>query len=1387
MTDSKKKSCEDLLDHLAEGIDGEVPPDLRAHVAECDACRDLMHDAAAVAERIRDAGEGYVAPIDMEERVLGAIDAKKTATKSDVAAKTEEMPSIGGTKAAGGVREDAAQARDPRIATVGQRMWRARRSVGAGLALAAAVTIGVIALRPKNGPAPQAKAPAQAPWKGTVAVVVGNGNGLTIVDDQGKVTPLKKGDTVVAGAHVRTDVRTRARIELDDGSALVLDRGADLALDKTENRTAKLASGSLVVEVSPKEGGGAKVAFPGGSVSSEGAKIALSSQDGSGKPMTSLAVAKGVASVTDDGGHTGAAASGEGGTIGGGPLSLGTTSGLGAAFAWSELGEVDLGENAEVPGLGELRARLPGAKNDGDKPLKLAKQSVKVRIAGEIARTEIEETFASDDPKVLEGIFRFPLPPDAEIERLALDVDGKMMEGSFVEKEKGKKIWTGVTYNAQPNPIKPQPREEWIWVPGPWSDPALLEWNAGGRMELKIYPIPAKGSRRVILAYTQHVAPSAGVRRYVYPLPRFAQGASPVTVDDFSLDVQVMGQDLARGVKMKGYEINQATEGGAVKGTFAKTAFVPTGDVVVEYAKAGEGATATTYAYQVASGGASYVALSLHPALPRMPDGSARTQVIVVDTSRSMIGERFTRATAVAARVVEEMDPRDRFTVLACDVSCVPLAVTTKSPGKKAADEVRTFLGKITPDGAADLVSMMKTAAGFAKNDPSDKLARKLRVVYVGDGTGSIGARTPATLEAGIKAALPAESSVTAVSVGLDVDMSSLEAIARGGGGVVVPYVSGEKLGSVALDVLEATYGVSLRDAELQLPPGLEDIAPARLGALRAGDETLVVARMSGKEVTGEATLKGTVAGQPWSTKIPISVRSSTDDGNAFVPRLYAAKMVHDLESRPIGDAEKQKIIDLSKGFAVPSRFTSLIVLESEAMSKAFGVEQQQHVALWTGDKTAVGTSTGAPTTADPSALDDTASLDHLEKSTLGSGGGDGLGGLGTKGKGIATESGGYYDAPMGAGGSAGPKPAATTTAAAPPPVAAPKMDAMPVGEDKAAKKAPTTAAKPMPGGGGGTWMRREWYRTVTFAGDGIPPIDLETKITTAKAAVVGAPDSRDKLADLFGLLSRRDDLSEADQVMGKWIGRDPLDSKALLLRSDLAARKGDRLAALRIETGAIDVREGDVFIADALANVALRAGDAKLACSLRAVHAELRPGDVDPVARRVACLRLGSDEATATALLGSLDPKVKTAVEARLPAVAAEVMPPAAGDMTLDATWSSGSPIDIDLAIIDPKGVRLSWMSTNAAIRAADVTSTTHETLALPWASGGTYSVEITRPSLEGNASPVTGTVNVHIMGQARAFPFTLTGARTVIGKVNINWASRMVSVGGGGMGWDQ
>src|SRR4029079_13935662 len=118
---------------------------------------------------------------------------------------------------------------------------------------------------------------------------------------------------------------------------------------------------------------------------------------------------------------------------------------------------------------------------------------------------------------------------------------------------------------------------------------------------------------------------------------------------------------------------------------------------------------------------------------------------------------------------------------------------------------------------------------------------RDLWVLYVGDGMPSVGYRRLADLRAeSARIAASARVAISTVGIGGDADASALATLARAGGGHYLPYVPGQRTELAALSVLETPSGVSLKTPVVELPSGLEDVSPAELPTLRAGQELLV-------------------------------------------------------------------------------------------------------------------------------------------------------------------------------------------------------------------------------------------------------------------------------------------------------------------------------------------------------------------------------------------------------------------------------------------------------------------------------------------------------------------------------------------------------------------
>ena len=1459
----QKTMCEEVQEELGRILDGVAATELYDHLAECDACRDLRHDAQKSLGWVKAAGDDFREVVDLDARIFAALDARPAKAADEPAAPakaaeptTEVMPLPVATTVepktapasalvpsappanAEAAKVDAPKAVEtkaeetkteetkaeqtkteetkaeqtsaekvvaaaPRPVVAAEEQGKVIRFVAMGALLVAAAA--GIAVMQKSSPKDEGKSSSakSAPWAGKVTSVARASleakDGLLSCDSGGTCTPVASGGAITRGSTIKTDGRTRAELSLEDGTTIALDRDTELALAKGDDRSATLAKGAIVADVSHVDGATARFAVPGGKIEVLGTKLAVYGD----KDRSRVEVSRGVIALTDDAGHTEKVRAGEEGRVArGGKLTVSPTTTLADDFAWSERSfrtpKLEKDNDEPLRGLGELRAKKPGTHDEKDGAVKLVKHDVKVRIVDNVARTEIDETFQNETGDELEGIFRFPLPPDAQIERLALEVNGKLEEGAFVDKDKAAAIWRGVIQNAAPK--MPRPVEEIIWVPGPWRDPALLEWKRGGRFELRIFPIQARAARRVVIAYTQTVQPVGGTRRYTYPLPYDPKGSTNVA--SFHLDAKVIGHDSSVPITARGYEKDTQAQGDRVELTAQR--FTPSGDLTIEYTLPNANAEISSWAYQPTNGTDSspYAIIALRPKLPRVPGEGARDTAIVVDTSRSMIGERLAKARALATSMVTEMDPRDRVVVLACDVTCRTWEKGLAEGGPRSGDAAERFLAGTTADGAADMLAMVRAGRDAASKGGRDK-SRALNIVYVGDGGASAGPTKPDHLTAEIRRAIPAgEATVHAVAIGSDADTTLLASMARGGGGVVVPFVPGQRAAVAAVAALAATYGVTLQQPELKLPAGFEAVAPANLDTMRAGGETLVVARMTAPSIEGEAVLRGKLGGEAFEQRYPIKVLATSDEGNAFVPRQYAALRIADLE-RAGGDASKTAIVDLSKRFAVASRYTSLLVLESEAMLTAFGLKRSNGAPMWTGEtsatkSTADGTNdVGAEAEQQMGAKADPAATGSLD--AFGSGG-LGLSGIGEGGSGRASGAGaspakkaagpramaddGDFASPPPAAPPPPPaaKPSPMTTTAPPADIASDKADRPREEKRKDVAGGGFVAPRRPPPSRPRNWvpMKRVWDRKGAIAQDLSAWHDRDSaKVAAAESDMLTKPDSRGATKSLFGLYAQHGRLDRAADIADRWATRDQLDPEALVARADLAARAGDREAAVRILGGAADVRPDDAGSQNRLASIYDQLGLRDRACAHRIALAEQRATDVDAQVAAIRCARATGQGELADRLLSDVPADRRAAVDRGLDKPAPADVTDLRGDVRVEATWDAGE--DLDVALVDKNGARISWMGAPGKIQttARLQSASGSEGLGVVNLGAGSYVVEVSRTRV-GSDTPVRGSVTIRAAGETRVVPFVVTGPRVEVGRVDISYTPRLIPVDG-------
>jgi hypothetical protein len=168
------------------------------------------------------------------------------------------------------------------------------------------------------------------------------------------------------------------------------------------------------------------------------------------------------------------------------------------------------------------KPKYPGVfiteSNGEPKPLSIKTLRVDVNVTGTLCTTTFDMTVSNPHDRVLEGEFSMPLVEGQTVARFALDINGKLREGVVVSKSKGRETFEEVIRTKV--------------------DPALLEWTRDNSFRARIYPIPAKGTRRVVIAYEQQLTSHTNGLTYTLPF------AFPHAIEEFSFHCNVAGFGL---------------------------------------------------------------------------------------------------------------------------------------------------------------------------------------------------------------------------------------------------------------------------------------------------------------------------------------------------------------------------------------------------------------------------------------------------------------------------------------------------------------------------------------------------------------------------------------------------------------------------------------------------------------------------------------------------------------------------------------------------------------------------------------------------------------------------------------------------------------------------
>ena len=713
--------------------------------------------------------------------------------------------------------------------------------------------------------------------------------GLVSVPQQGTSSGLKPGSRLGLPSTVKS-LNGGARLRLDDRSALTLASHTTVAVFPTSPITVALENGTLAVD----RPGDSKQALW---LTIEGQTWVL--------PAGSSWVA---ARTGSDGGvltvHRGEVTrSGPGDALRAGQTLRQKPSGNAGSPSPVRVPDESAPDSAGSGSFGRVVARVPGSDTQVS-DVRVVSVRIRASVRSGMARTEIEQVLGNRAERELEANLTLPLPSRASLSRLSLWVGDRPMQGEIVEREQGVR-WMRALVDAT--------------VP---RDPALMHPQFGDSLMLRVFPMPAKGERRVSHVVETLLPVRDGIATLRIPL---ASGApDPASVERLSLEVDLGTLADAASVRVVGAPANVVVAEGRTMVRFTSAPFKPVEDLVVSFPSPGN---ATWF---VSDSVGARDAIFAHRFTASEPEPRAHPwhgdRVIVIDRSASQTVWSLRQQVTLVRALLERTEADERFAILACDRSCESFPPKGMvEAGEASLRSAMTWAEGIGSRGSTDLGGAIAAASQRLGEGKQGQL------VVMADGIASAGMLWVDSISSQVERANRV-AEVRLVGVGASVDDAALFALAARLG------ASYERMNEQTnpQDAALALRMPLIRSARLTVPDGVRDVRPTTWPSIRLGQQMVVVGRATAR-VTGSMVLHGKVGGEPYDSSTTPAWGDAAASGNPAVARLWASEAIRELEVTRDA-ASRREVISLSKRYHVLSRHTALIALDSEAQFARFGI-----------------------------------------------------------------------------------------------------------------------------------------------------------------------------------------------------------------------------------------------------------------------------------------------------------------------------------------------------------------------------------------------------------------------------------------------------------------
>tara|TARA_R110002096_G_scaffold154_3_gene726 strand:+ start:14235 stop:16304 length:2070 start_codon:yes stop_codon:yes gene_type:complete len=596
--------------------------------------------------------------------------------------------------------------------------------------------------------------------------------------------------------------------------------------------------------------------------------------------------------------------------------------------------------SAEGPSPAEMQSgSLLLRMQDGYSSATLLNTEVDMKVSGLVARVSVRQEFRNTSNSWVEGIYVFPLPDKAAVDRMRMHIGERFIEGEIQEKERAKKTYEKARAAGKKASLVEQQRANLFTTSVANVAPGELvvveiEYLEDIRYEKGQFSIrfPMTLTPRYISGNALPDRVGSGWSPDTDRIPDASRITPPQVTHSnghqLSLTASVNAGTPLETIASRYHPVTISEEDNRYTVSLRSGKVAMDHDFELTWRPVASAAPRAMTFRETVNGKPYYLLMVMPPDQEKMPPGSIpRETIFIIDTSGSMHGVSMQQAKRAVQLALQGLQPSDRFNVIEFNSSTTALFKRSQPVNAATRAEASAFVKRLQANGGTE----MRPALALALDSPPSEQHLR-QVIFVTDGSVGYEDELFSMIEDRL-----GNARLFTVGIGSAPNSWFMRKAAEAGRGSYTFISALHEVQEKMADLFQKLEQPQVTNIEVHWPSSVvTDSFPSVVPDLYLGEPvTVKVAASEQPQDQHVVRISGNSVSGAWSSELKLG-RAPNSPGVAALWARARIGELSDIERRH-SDAEeiRDKIVQTALSHHLVSKYTSLVAVDKTPVRPA--------------------------------------------------------------------------------------------------------------------------------------------------------------------------------------------------------------------------------------------------------------------------------------------------------------------------------------------------------------------------------------------------------------------------------------------------------------------